>query len=67
LSHTTLILLRVATALVGEGMLVQRVLEIGNRKGRCCSFAYVTFRPILAAGGGAAFLVTCGDVGAAVF
>jgi hypothetical protein len=51
---------------------VQCVLETGNRKGCGFSFAYVTSIPILfgcVSGGGrrTAFLVTYGDVGAAVF
>jgi hypothetical protein len=49
LRHRTLILVSVATALVGEGVLVLCALEIGNRKGRCCSVACVTRKP---SGGG---------------
>lgn len=52
LLHTTLILVRVATALVGDGVFVQCALEIGNRKGRCCSVAYVTRKLILELGRG---------------
>jgi hypothetical protein len=46
------------------------VLEIGDRKSCCSSFAYVTCKPILeglGGGGGAAFIAPGGDLGAAIY